>query len=116
LLSNARALDPPTCLQATAEANRAVEEAAAAADTTGQQLAVQLAEQAAKGERLREQVKQLSGELLDVRGQLDVQATQHSMLEAREKQHEAQGQEQAARLKEKAAELEAVAKELQVSL
>jgi uncharacterized coiled-coil protein SlyX len=104
----------PLLLQAAAEAQQAVEELGAAADSTGQQLSTQLAEQAAEGARLREQLKQLSAELLDVRGQQEVQATQTSMLEAREKQHEQQVQEQAAKIKERAAELESAAKELQV--
>jgi hypothetical protein len=52
--------------------------------------------------------------MLDLRGELDVQTTQQTMLEAREQQHQQQLQEQAAKTKEKAAELEAVSKELQV--
>lgn len=102
-------------VQAIAAAEQAAQEAECAAEASEQQLSVQLQEQAAENSRLKEQLKKLNADLLDLRGQLDVQTTQQSMVAARETQHQQQLQEQAAKLKEKAAELEATSKELQVS-
>lgn len=101
-------------LQAIAAAEQAAEEAEEAAEASKQQLSTQLEEQAAENAKLKEQLKKLNTDLLDLRGQLEVQSTQQSLLEAREQQHQQQLQEQAAKTKEKAAELEAVTKELQV--
>jgi predicted nuclease with TOPRIM domain len=102
-------------VQAIAAAEQAAQEAECAAEASEQQLSVQLQEQAAENSRLKEQLKKLNADLLDLRGQLEVQTTQQSMVAARETQHQQQLQEQAAKLKEKAAELEVTAKELQVS-
>lgn len=102
------------CMQAIGAAQQAAADAEAAAEASTQALSSQLQEQTEESSKLREQLKKLSADLLDLRGQLDVQTTQHSMVEAREAQHQQQVQEQAVRLKEKAAELEAANKELQV--
>lgn len=104
----------PITLQAIAAAEQAAEEAGEEAEASKQQLSTQLQEQTAENSKLKEQLKKLNADLLDLRGQFEVQSTQQSLLEAREQQHQQQLQEQAAKLKEKAAELEAVAKELQV--
>lgn len=101
-------------MQAIAAAQQAAEEAESTADASVQQLSTQLQEQTAENGKLRAQLKKLNADLLDLRGQLEVQGTQQSMLEAREQQHQHHLQEQTAKMKEKAAELEAVAKELQV--
>lgn len=101
-------------MQAIGAAQQAAADAEAAAEASTQALSSQLQEQTEESSKLREQLKKLSADLLDLRGQLDVQTTQHSMVEAREAQHQQQVQEQAVRLKEKAAELEAANKELQV--
>lgn len=111
-------IPPPLWLavgvQAIAAAQQAAEQAEATAQESVQQLSEQLQEQAAENSKLKEQLKKLNADLLDLCGQLDVQTTQQSMLEAREQQHQQQLQEQTAKMKEKAAELETATKELQV--
>jgi len=101
-------------LQAMAAAEQAAQEAASAADISQQELSSRLQDQAAENAKLKDQLKKLNADLLDLRGQLDVQATQQAMLEAREQQHQQQLQEQGTKLKDKAAELDAMTKELQV--
>lgn len=87
-----------------------------AADSREQQLQSRVAELTKQNSKLKEQFEDLNSSCLDLKGQLEVQITQVSMLEARQKQHEQQTNEQAGRLRGKTAELESIGKQLQVRL